>query len=282
MSSTISEKSLQKPSLVAACKEILLVSDAMTKVKCARKCARDWRAGKLSIGNAADAQSMPDQPYFLDKPILLPPQQMPKLGRAGNEKNRIAMIHSFAHIEYAAIDLAFDLVGRFAHLFPPEFVDDWIMVGADEAMHFAILERRLRQYESFYGEYPAHGSLWDAAYRTRHDVAARLAVVPMVLEARGLDVTPATVKRFEQNGDVKTAKILNRIYHDEIRHVGAGAKWFAFTANLHFNQCGESHDEYWKRLVKTYFKGGLKPPFNDSARQKAGLSRECYHALAKA
>ncbi len=201
---------------------------------------------------------------------------MPKRGRGGSDRNRLAMLHALAHIEYGAIDLAFDMVGRFGALFPRAFVDDWIGVGADEAMHFALLDRRLKALGSSYGDLPAHDGLWEAAGATAHDVLARLAVVPMVLEARGLDVTPATVLRFEAAGDHRSAAILNRIYQDEIRHVGAGTKWFKSVC--------ESRElaavPEWKRLIESHFRGTLKPPFNASARDEAGLPRDFYEGVA--
>ena len=188
------------------------------------------------------------------------------------------MLHALAHIEFVAIDLAFDLAGRFGGGFPSAFVDDWFAVGADEAMHFALLDRRLKALGSAYGALPAHDGLWEAAAATAHDPLARLAVVPMVLEARGLDVTPAAVERFEAAGDARSAAILGRIYRDEIRHVAAGSKWF-------HRGCESRRIEpvsEWKRLVRLHFKGAVKPPFNDSARDEAGLSRYGYAALAAA
>jgi uncharacterized ferritin-like protein (DUF455 family) len=186
------------------------------------------------------------------------------------------MLHALAHIEFSAIDLAFDVIGRFGAGFPRSFVDDWIHVGADEAMHFALLARRLRTMGSFYGEFPAHDGLWEAAEATAHDVLPRLAVVPMVLEARGLDVTPATVGRFEAAGDRRSAAILKRIYSDEIRHVGVGTKWFKTVCES--RQLAAVPE--WKRLIETYFRGALKPPFNASARDEAGLSRDFYEGVA--
>ena len=185
------------------------------------------------------------------------------------------MLHALAHIEFAAIDLAFDMAGRFGSGFPHEFVDDWISVGADEAMHFALLDRRLRSLGSFYGAMPAHDGLWEAAEATSSDPLARLAIVPMVLEARGLDVTPATIARFEAAGDARSAAILGRIYRDEIRHVAAGTKWFGIGCEA---QRIEPVSQ-WKRLVGFHFRGAVKPPFNDSARLEAGLSREFYAGL---
>lgn len=242
------------------------------KVKAARSVARAWRRGELAHGVA-----MPAAPARPDRPELLPPSRMPKRGKAGSERSRIALLHALAHIEYSAIDLAFDLVGRFGAGFPRAFVDDWIGVGADEAMHFALLDRRLKTLGAAYGDLPAHAGLWDAARETAHDALARLAVVPTVLEARGLDVTPAMVVALERAGDARSAAILRRIYRDEIRHVGAGMRWFRYGCE----SLGREPVAAWKSLVGRHFRGILKPPFNDSARGEAGLSRDFYAALAE-
>jgi uncharacterized ferritin-like protein (DUF455 family) len=220
---------------------------------------------------------MPDRPARPDQPELLSPNRMPKRGKGGSPANRIALIHALAHIEFVAIDLAFDLVGRFGAHFPREFADDWMRVGAEEAMHFTILDRRLGQLGSFYGALPAHDGLWEAAESTAHDPLARLAIVPMVLEARGLDITPQTIARFEGTRDVKTARILSRILQDEIRHVAAGVRWFAQTCVIR----GDSPANAWRALVATHFRGTLKPPFNDSARAAAGLTKEFYAEVAQ-
>lgn len=259
--------------MAQACRAVLLASAPADKVRAARGAARAWRRGRLA--HAFDI-AMPDRPARPEQPILLPPGRMPKRGRGGSERGRIAMLHALAHIEYGAIDLAFDLAGRFGASFPPAFIDDWLGVGTDEAMHFALLDRRLRALGACYGAMPAHDGLWEAAEATAGDVLARLAIVPMVLEARGLDVTPATVERFRAAGDMRSAAILERIYRDEIRHVAAGSRWFlALCEARRIAPVSE-----WQRLVRRHFRGVLKPPFNASARDEAGLSREYYAALA--
>jgi uncharacterized ferritin-like protein (DUF455 family) len=264
-----------RSTVAAAARSVLLAAEPRDKVIAARAAARAWRRGELDL--LFDA-AMPDSPARPGRPELLPPSQMPKRGRGGSERGRIAMLHALAHIEYSAIDLAFDLAGRFGAGFPRAFIDDWFSVGADEAIHFALLDRRLRSLGSAYGELPAHDGLWEAAAATAGDPLARLAVVPMVLEARGLDVTPAAVARFEAAGDSRSAAILGRIYRDEIRHVAAGSKWFRWGCESLAMEPVSS----WKRLVGAHFKGALKPPFNDSARDEAGLSRDYYSALAVA
>jgi uncharacterized ferritin-like protein (DUF455 family) len=252
---------------------VLLTADPFEKVKAARAAARAWRQGKLA--HHFD-EIMPARPARPPAPELLPPSRMPKRGKAGSERGRIAMLHALAHIEFGAIDLAFDMAGRFGAGLPRAFVDDWIGVGADEAMHFALLDRRLRALGARYGALPAHDGLWEAAAATAHDPLARLAVVPMVLEARGLDVTPGLVAAFERAGDSRSAAILGRIYRDEIRHVAAGTRWFAYACE----SGGFAAVPHWQGLIRAHFKGRVKPPFNDSARGQAGLSREYYSGVA--
>ncbi|MEA3011934.1 MAG: hypothetical protein QOD42_479 [Sphingomonadales bacterium] len=259
--------------IALACRAVLLTAEPRAKVKAARAAARAWRRGALA--HRFDV-SMPDRPARPAWPELLPPNRMPKRGKAGSERSRIAMLHALAHIEHGAIDLAFDMAGRFGAAYPPAFVDDWLGVGADEAMHFALLDRRLAALGSFYGALPAHGGLWEAAAETAQDPLARLAVVPMVLEARGLDVTPATVAAFERGGDARSAAILTRIYRDEIRHVAAGTFWFKRTCESR----GLAAVAEWQFLIRRHFRGTVKPPFNDSARDEAGLSREFYLGVA--
>ncbi|TNE39690.1 MAG: ferritin-like domain-containing protein [Sphingomonadales bacterium] len=260
-------------SVGAACRRVMLAAEPYTKLMTARSVARDWRLGRLAARYDA---AMPDEPSRPDKPELLPPNQMPKRGKAGSLRARVAMLHALAHIEFVAIDLAFDLVGRFGRNFPSEFTSDWLRVGADEAMHFALLDRRLRQLGSYYGALPAHGGLWQAARETAHDPLARLAIVPMVLEARALDITPATISAFTKNDDADSARILGRIMADEVRHVHFGTKWF----EAETKRIGLCAPDHYQILVNRHFRGRLKPPFNDSARDQAGLTRDYYLPLA--
>lgn len=260
-------------SVASAIRAALLTPGPRAKCFAARDVVRAWRRGALAWRFDA---AMPDCPAWPDAPELLPPNRMPKRGKFGSERARIALWHSLAHIEFVAIDLALDMAGRFGEAMGEEFVGDFLSVAADEAMHFALLARKLEALGSHYGALPAHAGLWEAADATRDDVAARLAVVPMVLEARGLDVTPATLERVEAAGDEGGAKILKRILDDEIRHVAFGTK--------HFLRCAEmaqgSPESLWQTLVKQHFRGSIKPPFNDSARLAAGLSREFYTEIA--
>jgi uncharacterized ferritin-like protein (DUF455 family) len=263
----------EEATIARACRAVLLTAEPRAKVTAARDVARAWRRGALA--HVFDVE-MPDRPARPAEPELLPPSRMPKRGKAGSERSRIAMLHALAHIEFGAIDLAFDMAGRFGAGQPRAFVEDWIGVGADEAIHFALLDRRLRALGARYGALPAHDGLWQAAGETAHDLLARLAVVPMVLEARGLDVTPATVAAFERSGDARSAAILSRIYRDEIRHVAAGTRWFGIGCEA----LGIEPVTHWQMLIRTHFRGMLKPPFNDSARGEAGLSREFYLGVA--
>lgn len=258
--------------LSTAIRDALLTGDKREKVRKTRALVRRYRRGDLAASFSAE---MPDRPNWPANLKVLAPGQMPKRGKGGNQKNRIALWHSLAHIEFVAIDLALDIVGRFGEEMGDAFIADFLGVAADEAMHFALIERHLASMGAQYGDLPVHDGLWQSASDTVHDVAARLAIVPMVLEARGLDVTPAVLDRVRSQGDSRGARILQRILDDEIRHVAAGSSHF----DVWCSQNGKNTQDYWKLLVSTHFHGGLKPPFNDSARLAAGLSRDSYAGL---
>jgi len=256
-------------SIARAIRAALLENDPRAKVMRTRALVRDWRQGRLDFSFGV---AMPDEPGRPARPELLPPNRMPKRGRGGSERGRIALWHALAHIEFVAIDLALDMAGRFGAEMGRDFVSDFLAVAADEAMHFALIERHLATLGSHYGALPAHGGLWDAARETAHDVAARLAVVPMVLEARALDITPHTLARVREAGDSRGARILSRILDDEIVHVRHGSTHFVAAAK----RGGQSPESLWKSLVERHFRGTIKPPFNDSARREAGLPRSFY------
>ena len=260
-------------SIAEAARHVLLTAEPAQKVMASRAAARAWKQGRLDFSFDV---AMPRFPARPEKPELLPPGRMPKRGRAGSDRSRIALLHALAHIEFVAIDLAWDLVGRFGGEMPRRFTDDWLKVAAEESMHFALLDRRLRALASHYGALPAHDGLWEAADATRRDLIARLAVVPQVLEARGLDVTPETIRRLESAGDTRSATILRRIYTDEIGHVAAGNRWFRRRCEAQ----GIDSVSTFHIAVHHHFRGALKPPFNDSARDSAGLTRDFYLPLA--
>jgi uncharacterized ferritin-like protein (DUF455 family) len=256
-----------------AIRAALLEPDPRAKVMATRALVRGWRSGSLPF--VFDV-AMPDEPGRPAQPELLAPNQMPRRGKGGSERGRIALWHSLAHIEFVAIDLALDIAGRFGAEMGEAFVSDFLSVAADEAMHFALIERHLHTLGSHYGALPAHSGLWDAARSTAHDVAARLAVVPLVLEARGLDVTPTMLERVRASGDLRGVQILKRILDDEIIHVRHGSTHFIAVSESR----GESAEILWKSLVARYFRGAIKPPFNDSARESAGLPRSYYSGVA--
>eukprot|EP01135_Chromosphaera_perkinsii_P011290 Nk52_evm71s2367 gene=Nk52_evmTU71s2367 len=232
-------------------------------------------------------------------PPLVPPRQKqmsfinpgdaPRRGKCGNKENRIAMLHSLANIEQWAIDLSWDIIARFGlcktevggedYLLPDDFVSDFIQVAVEEGKHFHLLSKRIEDLGMRYGDLPVHGGLWDSALETKHCVLARLAIVHMVHEARGLDVHPKTIERFKSQGDKASVKDLEVIYEEEITHVKAGMRWFVHAS-------GRLKPETEPRIVfhekvKQYFKGFLKPPFNKPAREEAGMAEDWYMPLVK-
>ncbi len=250
---------------------VLGTPDAMAKAGAARAVASDWRAGVIpDIGGTAPG----DRPKRPAKPELLRPREMPRRGKAQSEAGRIALLHALAHIELNAIDLAADILVRFPDAgMPMDFYNDWLTVLDEEAKHFQLLSVRLGEIGAAYGDLPAHDGLWQAAQDTSDDLLARLAIVPLVLEARGLDVTPTMIKSLRNAKDDDSAAVLEVIYRDEIGHVGIGRKWFEHV-------CPGDPVAMWQRLVNERFKGGLKAPFNDAARAEAGFGVAYYKALA--
>jgi len=259
-------------SLTEAAVAVLTTADAAEKAAASRGAAAAWRDGSIdAVGRAQP----PDRPARPARPELQRPGDMPKRGAGQSAAGRIALLHAIAHIELNAIDLAWDIVARFAdHDLPRAFFDDWVQVADEEAKHFTLLSGRLSTLGAAYGDLPAHDGLWEAAEATAHDLLARLAVVPLVLEARGLDVTPTMIARMTKFGDAETAAVLTTIYEDEIGHVAIGMRWFAHECERR----GLSPEPTWRALVAEHFKGAIKPPFNDDARAQAGMGRDFYAA----
>lgn len=264
--------------IVANALHVLGTADAMEKAASARQVALAWRNGASSHIVEMDVPQRPARP---PRPELLPPGAMPRR-RPGSVEGRIALLHAVAHIELNAVDLAFDMIARFAPRLPGSeaersaFVSDWVGVGDDEARHFTMVCDRLEALGAQYGDLPAHDGLWESAEATAHDVAARLAIAPLVLEARGLDVTPSMIEKLERVGDGASARVLQTIYEEEVGHVACGLRWFRHVADC------EERDarEFFRTLVRTHFAGTLKPPFNIPARDRAGLPNAWYDGLS--
>lgn len=270
-------------SLTECARDILNTHDAAEKANKTRAHALKWKNQPMQqLGEVID--TLPHRPARPDKPELRRPWDMPKSKKPTTERGKIALLHALAHIELNAIDLAWDIIARFSHYhtnetfsLPIEFYTDWLKVADDEAKHFLMLSERLADFDSQYGDLPAHDGLWDSAERTVDNFAARLAVVPMVLEARGLDVTPYMIDIMQSQGDKKTATMLKVIHDDEITHVRAGTVWFKKYCDYY----GHDQESYFQDLVREYFKADLKKPFNHPSRHEAGMIRDWYEPLAE-
>ena len=244
------------------------------KIALTHELAALWRSGALPVG---DGPAPPPRPARPARPALLMPRDMPKRRSGGARASRVALLHALAHIELNALDLAWDLIARFGtEALPRSFYDDWLIVADEEATHHGLLAARLDHFQAGYGDLPAHDGLWQAAETTAHDLLARLAIVPLVLEARGLDVTPVMIASLDKAGDTASADVLRVIYRDEIGHVAIGRRWFdALCAER-----GVEAEATYQDLVRRHFKGRLKRPFNTAARDEAGLPAGFYEGLA--
>ncbi|WP_119167585.1 ferritin-like domain-containing protein [Algihabitans albus] len=262
------------PTLTDASRNVLATADAAAKAASARRLVADWRNAVFAGLGSSGA---PDRPARPEKPELLSPTKVPRRRINTAVAGRVALLHALAHIELNAVDLAVDLVARFACPdLPQAFFDDWLQVADEEGKHFLLLADRLAELGAAYGDLPAHDGLWQAAEETAHDLLARLAVVPQVLEARGLDVTPGMIAKLERVGDPASAAILRTIYEEEIGHVAVGRRWYLWLCDRR----GLEPQATWHDLVRRHFRGVLKPPFNEAARRSAGLEPDDYLPLA--
>ena len=261
--------------LTEAAARILSIADPHEKAKLSRALIAEVRSGGLPAMGDTD---LPLRPERLAKPELKHPRDMPKRKVGASVGGRIALLHALSHIELNAINLSWDIVGRFPDIaFPEDFYWDWLRIADDESKHFLLLADRLAALGGTYGDLPAHDGLWESAIATKEEALARLAVVPMVLEARGLDVTPMMIEKLTHVGDMDTVAALRIIYEDEITHVASGRRWFEWLAS---DRGIEDLEACWQELVRRYFIGHVKRPFNKPARFEAGMQPSYYEPLA--
>ncbi len=264
-------------SLAQRAVQVLNTADGRAKTALSRAHAADWFAARaagapLPLGRAA----APDRPARPEKPDLLDPRDVPRR-RHGSPAGRIALLHAVAHIELNAVDLHWDIIARFTDQpMPLGFYDDWVKAADEESKHFNLISDCLEAAGSHYGALAAHAGMWRAAEDTAQDLLGRLAVVPMVLEARGLDVTPGMIEIFRKAGETGAIAALETIYAEEVGHVAYGSKWF----NWLCGRDGLDPKEVFHRLVRHYFHGALKPPFNEEKRAEAGIPPDFYWPLA--
>lgn len=243
----------------------LLLSQPDEKCAAAFELQARFEKETLDVSKSDKVKSIvtPGRP---EKPKLVSPREVARRNLA-TEEGRIALIHAIAHIEFNAINLALDAVYRFQDM-PEEYYKDWMQVAFEEAQHFTMLSKRLQELGCEYGDFDAHNGLWEMALKTQHSVIARMALVPRVLEARGLDVTPGMIKRLQGHGDCATVEILKIIFEQEIGHVAIGSRWFNYACELE----NVSPEETFQDLLKEFMAGELRGPFELEARRKAGFS----------
>lgn len=246
---------------------IFLLTDPLEKVEQTRNLYNRLLNDQLEINTELELD-VPDQPGAPDKPELVAPRDLPR--RRNSAQTGVAtLIHAVNHIEFNAINLAWDAVARFANL-PNEFYLDWARVASEEAEHFVLLRQHLLDLGYDYGDFPAHNGMWEMALKTHHDPLIRMALVPRVLEARGLDVTPKMMDKLRGTGDLRAVEILEIILREEIGHVKIGTHWFNYLCDL------RKLDPLltFQDLLDTYFDGELRGPFHTEARKQAGFTEQ--------
>ncbi|HWT14818.1 MAG TPA: ferritin-like domain-containing protein [Patescibacteria group bacterium] len=242
----------------------LMSCEPSAKVAAVRRLQDAFRRTEVVRADAPPPVDIP-VPGRPARPELVAPRQLAQRG-LGTAEGRAALIHAVAHIEFNAINLALDAVYRFRDL-PDDYYADWLRVAVDEARHFELLQARLADLGHAYGDFPAHDGLWEAACRTAHDGLTRMALVPRVLEARGLDVTPGMITRLREVGDDATVAVLEVILAEEVAHVAIGTRWFHHLCA----RSGRDPEPTFLALLRQH-EVAIRPPFNRLARAQAGFS----------
>jgi uncharacterized ferritin-like protein (DUF455 family) len=259
--------------LFEAARICLDAADVDAKVALTQQYADAFARGELAIPAGAAPPDPIRAPGRPPRPVLVHPRDLPRRG-LGSVAGRAAFIHAIAHIELNAIDLAWDAAYRFRGL-PSAFYADWVGVAHDESRHFVLLRDRLRDFGHDYGDFDAHNGLWEMTEKTAHDGLARMALVPRVLEARGLDVTPGMILKLRDLGDEATVAILDLILREEVAHVAAGSRWYRW----YCTQRGIEPRARFRELLREYAGGYLHGPFNIEARLLAGFDEDELAAL---
>lgn len=257
-----------KNSIFDFAQNVLQCADCETVLRLTHEAWRLAESGELHFESESNVKKI-EFVCFPEKPILLPPREMPKR-KFHTHEGLAAFFHAIAHVEFVAIYLAWDILYRFRDL-PEEFYRDWLRVADEEAQHFALLQTKLKTFDVNYGDLPAHSGLWDLAQYTADDLLERLALVPRNMEAHGLDVTPQLIEKFKQLGDNNAVEVLTRILTDEVGHVALGSKWFKWLCE---QKKLDAETTYQNQLLNYYTQkgGGLKGNFNHEMRLKAGFS----------
>ena len=248
--------------------QILCIADPSLKVAQARELPQQFASLDLAVHAPPEPAGLPGRPA---QPELIHPAKVPRRSPFKPE-GLAALLHAIAHIEFNAINLALDAVWRYEAM-PPQFYADWIRVAAEEAYHFSLLHEHLLSLGRRYGDFPAHDNLWAMCEKTKHDIVARMALVPRTLEARGLDATPIIqekLRRVGSPGALRAVGILDIILADEIGHVAIGNHWYRWLCERE----GLDPVAHYGVLVERYDAPRLYPPFNEAARKRAGFSDE--------
>jgi len=254
------------PNLFSLAEQALTTPAVETKLALAHEAWRCHRQGALVLNSEAVPVQPIESARFPDKPILVDPRKLPKR-KLNSREGRVALLHAVAHIEFSAIQLAFDHLYRFRGM-PQQYYVDWLGVAEEEAQHFELLRGRLRELDAEYGDLPAHAGLWGIAQDTAYDVLARMALVPRFMEARGLDVTPGIIAKLGTIGDEASIKVLERILDEEVGHVALGSRWFHWVCA----ERGLEPEETYFALVERHLQGQARGPFNLALRRQAGFS----------
>lgn len=206
---------------------------------------------------------------------IIHPTRIRRPKEANSTLSLAKILHSVAHIEYSAINLALDASYRFKNL-PLKFYQDWLEVADEEIKHFLLLENALNELGFKYGDFNTHDNLEQALFATKNSLSDRMGIVHRGLEAKGLDANPFVLKKLNtSNHPIKKlfSEIFTIILNDEIKHVHKGDYWWRYSKNKQ-----ENYTDLCEKYKNFNLIGKI---YNKEARLKAGFNENELEELSK-
>ena len=250
--------------------QAIISNDIHVKEKLTAQCLEYCNQNEVSV----EVNFVPihfKEPSYASHCSIVSPSQLAHRKDFHSAEGLATLVHSIAHIEYSAIDLALDAVYRYPQM-PMAYKVDWLEVASDEIRHFKMLNELLNELGYHHGDFSVHSGLFDAANNTAHNILDRMAIVPRYFEASGLDVSPQIVKRLDNKRKIpavaKLIEMLNIIYEEEIDHVLKGDRWFKYLCEKE----GKSEEVYFEILEQYDLLHKHRPHVNVEARKEAGFT----------
>lgn len=253
-----------------AAERVLFGQSLEEKLRLPPRVVDDSEPGKAIA--APDGPGRPEELRVVAKGVRA---EFPGTNRLDDEHERGVMMHFLANHELLAAELMALVLLKFPDA-PKEYRAGVYEAMREEQMHTRMYLRRMRECGIHFGELPVNDYFWRlvSPMRSPMEFVTRL---NLTFEQANLDFSKHYAGLFRQVGDAATAGVLEKIYHDEIGHVGHGVKWFR-----HWKERGESDWEAFRKFMVFPFAAAKAKgiaPFNAEGRRLAGLDDDFIRRL---